>query len=380
MYDYLYIIFYTLGLIAVVGIITNFRQKGSYLALYSGFVLLFFFLSFLRWERGADWTAYQGVYDKITSFSDATAFGSSFETGYKYIAAFVHIVFDDYTVFLFIQAAIITFCMGRLMWRYSPNPLFSLFVYFALIFANIFFVRQYVAISITMFAFTYIVQRQFWKFALCVLLAMQFHSSAFIFLLAYPLYKWRFSTPQLIWSLVVAILFSVLLSRVMLSLFGSMGGFVGDKIANYLGATEDGSGSMKLPTFADLASGLASRIFVVVSVLFFLGKARLQDAQLNGIINLYLFGILLYSFTAPISLALVRIVNYYDFFIILLLPYIFYVPKRLLNRFLLALIFSLYLFTRFMSLNNQYAGEGYASPFSPYKSIFNKQEQVDGVY
>lgn len=380
MYDYLYIIFYTLGLFAMVGVVTNFRQKGAYPVAYLGFVLLFFLLSFLRWERGADWTAYQGMYDKINSFSDATAFGSSFETGYKYLAAFVHVVFDNYTVFLFLQAAVITFCMGRLMWRYSPSPLFSLFVYYALIFANIFFVRQYVAISITMFAFTYIVQRQFWKFVLCVLLAMQFHSSALIFLLAYPLYKWRFSTSQLIWGLALSILLSLLLSRVMLSLFGSMGGFVGDKIANYLGATEGGSGSMKLPTLADLAFGLLSRVFMVVAVLFFLGKSRFQDVRLNGIVNFYLFGIVLYSFTAPVSLALVRIVNYYDFFMILLVPYILAVPRRLLNRFLLALIFSLYLFTRFMSLNNQYSGDGYASPFSPYKSIFDKQEQVDGVY
>ncbi|MCC8062197.1 MAG: EpsG family protein [Rikenellaceae bacterium] len=380
MNDYLYIIFYILGLVALVGIVTNFRQKGSYLVTYLGFLLLFFLLSFLRWERGADWTAYQGMYDKISSLSDATAFGDSFETGYKYLAGIVHAVFDSYTVFLFVQACIITFCMGRTIWRYSPSPIFSLFVYFALIFANIFFVRQYVAIAITMFAFTYIVQRRFWKFALCVLVAMQFHSSALIFLLAYPLYKWRFSTPQLIWSLALSILLSLLLSRVMLTLFGSMGGFVGDKIANYLGATEGGSGSMKLPTLADLAFGLLSRVFMVVSVLFFLGKSRLKDVRLNGIVNFYLFGIVLYSFTAPISLALVRIVNYYDFFMILLLPYILYVPGRLLNRFLLALIFSLYLFTRFMSLNNQYSGEGYASPFSPYKSIFDKQEQVDGVY
>lgn len=377
MYAYLYILFAVLGILAVVSVITNFRQKSSYVLIYLVFLLIFFLLSFLRWERGADWTTYVTVFHTIDSWSDITTFASSMETGYKTISAFIKIVFDDYTVLLFLQASIITFCMGRIMWRYSIDPLFSLFIYFALIFANIFFVRQYVAIAITMFAFSYVAQRHFWKFVFCVLLAIQFHLSAFIFLLAYPLYKWRFSTSRLIWVLFVSIVLSLLLSRVMLTLFGSMSGFVGDKIAHYLGATETGTGSMKLPTLASLAAGLVSRAFVVVSILVFLGKSRLQDERLNGIINFYLFGVVLYSFTAPVSVGLVRIVNYYDFFMILLLPYILYTPQRLLNRFLLTIVFSLYLLARFVSLHNQYGQYGSPSPFTPYKSVFNKGKPVD---
>ena len=381
MMDYLYIFFYCLGGIALLSMVTNFSQyHKEYGIFYWSILLLFFTLSFLRWERGADWTAYMNMYEQLDSWSDVLNYGSSFEKGYKYIAAFVHLVFNNYTVFLFLQGAIISFCMGWTMWKFSPSPIYSLFVYYALIFANIFFVRQYIAIAITFFAFNYIVKRQFGRFTLCVLLATQFHTSAIIFLLAYPIYKWRFSTMQLCCTLVGTILISVLLSQLILTLFGSMGGFVGGKIAHYLQTTEEGIGSMRLPTLGDLTMGLLSRFFIICSTLFFLGRVRLNDVKVNGIVNIYLFGIILYSFTAPISLALVRIVNYYDFFIILLIPYILHRSRLPFNRFTMTLIFSVYLFTRFVSLNNQYAGTGQGSPFSPYKSVFDKKEQVDGIY
>lgn len=378
MYAYLYIIFFTLGLLAICGVITNLRTNKFYSMIYWAITLLFFCMSFLRWERGADWMAYHDFFNSYTEFFSTNS--SNFEMGFKTLSVLIKNTIDDYTVFLFIQAAIITFCMGKTMWRYSINPLVSLFVYFALIFANIFFVRQNVAISIAMFSFTFIEKRQFMKFCLCVLFAIQFHITSIIFLIAYPLYKMKFSMKTLIWILLICFLSSIVASRVLLSLFGDMGGFVGAKLSHYLQASEDGGGSMKLPTFASLFAGILSRVFVVSATLLLIGKRRLQSEQLNGIVNFYLFGIVIYCFTAPISIGLVRLVNYYDFFIILLIPHIIYTPKRLLNRFVISIIFYVYLFSRFISLNNQYGTYGDPSPFTPYKSIFNKTEYVDGVY
>ncbi len=83
--------------------------------------------------------------------------------------------------------------IGILIYRYSTDCRFSVFVFMALPCFQIFYsgLRQGIAIGICCYAMCCLQERKKWRFVLSVILASLFHFSASIFLLAYPLYYLR---------------------------------------------------------------------------------------------------------------------------------------------------------------------------------------------
>lgn len=364
--SFLHVIFFGLCIVTLAGIFTNLKYKPIYGGIFWGLVVIFFLLSFLRWELGPDWSQY---YAFFVENSPPNA-GLSFEMGYQYLSYWISNSVGEYTLLLFVQGALLSFCTSLTIWQYSKDPVLSLLVFFAISFAGIYFVRQYVAIAITMFAFQYVVKRQFWKFLLCVLLAAQFHVTAWIFLFAYPLYTWFLSVKKMIILLCVSLVFSLLLMKVILLLLGSLGGFVAAKINTYLelgsdpGATGAASGSLLFMVM----KGFVQRSFIFVLICLLLNKQRVKDNVLNGMINFYVFSIVLFACFAPLSIVLARIVNYYEYYVILIVPALVKVPKLRFNRFVVYVLLVFYLYIRFLSGYNQYP-----KVFAPYRSIFNQE-------
>lgn len=148
-------------------------------------------------EMGVDLSSYLPSFTRLNNYSwnhiilmDSYL---NYEKGYVVFNKIVGSISDNYHFFLFICAAISLIPIGNLIYRNSKNPLLSIFVYAALpTFLTTFSaLRQAIAIGITVLAFEFIKRRKIVPFCLLILLAVCFHSSAIVVLIAYPLYWWK---------------------------------------------------------------------------------------------------------------------------------------------------------------------------------------------
>lgn len=159
------------------------------------------------------WTILLGL--RHPSMGDDIAYGKTFGywASYKYIAKYSlretfilhlknyeqgYIVFNkllsyisEDPQFLLFSCAVI--CIGAIsIWlhRNSKHVFLSSIIFLGLPVFLILYsgLRQALAVAITLFSFEFIKQKKFLFFLFCTLLARLFHSSAILFLLAYPLY------------------------------------------------------------------------------------------------------------------------------------------------------------------------------------------------
>lgn len=101
----------------------------------------------------------------------------------------------------------------KTFYKYSRIVWFSFFLYFALGFFNMSLniSRQWLAISIIISSYPYIVNRKPYKFFFRVLVASLFHCTAILFVITYPLLKYKISFKYLVTMLACCTIFSVIL-------------------------------------------------------------------------------------------------------------------------------------------------------------------------
>lgn len=168
---------------------------------------IFFIVIFVMWAaiiglrhpsmghdlRYGDSNGYWAMYSVIGRSSWKRALQDTFahyEQGYVVYNKLLY-TFSKNAQFLLIVSAIIA--MGAIMWliyKYSKSPLLSVIVYLSLpaFLINFSGIRQGIAVAITMYSFRFIKEKKLIPFILWVLLADWFHSSAIVFLAAYPIY------------------------------------------------------------------------------------------------------------------------------------------------------------------------------------------------
>lgn len=136
---------------------------------------------------------YWGMYRVIGKASWSDVFKKEFlnyEKGYAILNKLLYTISED-AQFLLIVCAVIT--MGAVMWlicKYSKSPLLSVVVYLALpaFLINFSGLRQAIAVAVTIYSFRFIKEKKLIPFIILVILANWFHSSAIVFLAAYPIY------------------------------------------------------------------------------------------------------------------------------------------------------------------------------------------------
>lgn len=172
-----------------------------------------------------------------------------------------------HTVIAFVSA----FAIYNLISRYSTNVFISLTTIFVLgLFGFILSgLRQALALSVLMFSFTFLREKKLICFILVVLLASLFHSTALIFIVAYPVYQMKFNYKNLVLMCLGGIV--VLLNAGgMVSLYLKLVGT--DDI--YSGYTDNRSG---LTVSGTVISGF---VLVFCLVFMFLGKSKAKNPQI----------------------------------------------------------------------------------------------------
>jgi hypothetical protein len=131
--------------------------------------------------------------------------------------------------YLAIVAATIIVPISYIWIKNSKMPSVSVFIYITLGFYTFSFsgLRQSIALAIVFFSFKFIQQRNLIKFLLCIVLAMSFHTSAIIFVFAYPLYKLKLKPIQLFILLASFIFAFMLRSTIYLTIYKLYKGFEG---------------------------------------------------------------------------------------------------------------------------------------------------------
>ena len=142
---------------------------------------------------------YLGSFEKIAnmSLSDVINMGKfkNYEKGYVILNKLIGYIGKDPQIFIFIYSLLTFLPISYVIYKKSNNPLFSVLIYMGLpcFVAHFSTLRQILSIAVCLLAVDYIEKKQFAKFLAIVLLATTLHSSAILFLAAYPAYHIKLS-------------------------------------------------------------------------------------------------------------------------------------------------------------------------------------------
>ena len=366
---YLYIIFIVLLAASFLEVFDSKRQKIPQIIYYLTFSMLFL-LSFLRWERGTDWSGY---YDYFSNIYDLD-FSNNFENGFILLNYWVHYLSNNYTILLFILAIIQYFFISKSIRYLSIYPVLSLLCYFAVTKGGIFFVRQYIALAILMYSVKYVIEKKIYKFLLVVFIACLIHRTALLFLPVYFIFYKNIKIKYYIIILLVFIPIAVYISRVFDSLnLGLANSIIENKINNYIDKSASGETyGIELSKSNILIRGVIKRGFIIL-LYFLLMKGELAKNYITrGLFNIYFFGTCLYILLIPLSEQLSRVCLFFDIFDIFLFPLLLYNQHTKWNKFI---IFCLIIAFSFFRLHSSI--ELRKELFIPYKSVFNKEQIVE---
>lgn len=190
-----------------------------------GISLLFLFIVLIlafNYQMGSDWLAYQRIYDiRIIpyDFKDI-AVNNPFreEIGYILLNLIGKKIGLNYEIFMGI---LLSFCIisilkvGEKKARNKYLFIFLIFFKYLLVAALEPTIRQLLAVSIITLGYKYIEEKKLIKYLLCVILAMQFHSSAFLGIGIYFLDKINLTLKKIIF---LVILFPIFLKILPISL------------------------------------------------------------------------------------------------------------------------------------------------------------------
>lgn len=285
------------------GRIVELRPR-SFLAVVS--FLPLFLVSAFRYYTGVDYAGYVRIFQNVLDGKDIYA-----ETGFEWLNKLVAFYSDNVQWIFAITAA---FALGLIFWgiyRYSPNPALSVFLFVTMgyYFSSFNILRQYMAISMIFVSLKFIKEKKFWRFLAVILVGMLFHKTAIIMLPFYFLVRLRLKQSYLL----------------ILTLCGLALTPFRDKLSAFVVGTF-------YPHYAEtgVAQPLSTSEFIYYLVVFgaviFLCM-KYREKFFEDEYNLILFNCVFYSFLIYLCLSFIPEVNrlavYLEFFVILLIPRLF---------------------------------------------------------
>lgn len=137
---------------------------------------------------GNDTAEYMSIFSASPNI-ELNVFEMRYEMGYVLLNKVLYNISSNPQIILIVSSIIIGLGYYKFICKYSIIPMLSVFLFFTFGYwgqmTNI--IRQGIAIVIVLFSFDYIKSRKLFKFILIIIIAMLFHRTAIIFLIAYPL-------------------------------------------------------------------------------------------------------------------------------------------------------------------------------------------------
>ena len=326
----------------------------------------------LRWETGTDWINYHYYFESNYSYEDFT--GGEHEYLYALFSFLIKQISSSYTVFLLvfcfttISLKIYGFCKLSNM-----NFIFlTILLYYANQLGDVSSNRQSLALSFAVIGLIFIVNKNLIMFAVVTLIACYFHTSAIISFLAIPLLYININRNRLMF-----IIFSGFIFGLFISFTGSsnflfsflMGGdnYIARKLTTYDDIKELGNsttGSSIDPKISYIL-GTIRRCFVLIPSLVFFKELSGKNKNFKILLNIYVFGSLVYLIFTPIIQVLNRMSAYFDIAEFLLLPTFITISNKSYIRVMVYFIIVLYAFVKFYSTIMSFW-----TFYTPYKLCF----------
>lgn len=347
-------------LLFTLGIANSFARHRSALAWAT--ILLISLLSGIRWATGTDWAPYYIFYTANQTLSDFIGY-FQFEIGFKLLVWFFSFLNVPYSGWLFLLA-FFSLSLKFLPIINRPYVLVCFIVLFGATMADIFPVRQSLAISVVIYSARYLVNRRLLPFSALVLVASTLHVTAIVFLLA-PIILYFSYGAILILALSLFLLFYFFFFHIAFAFFSLLG------IENlaYLAAA-----------YSQEIEGRVSAVSVIYKIVFlgFAYKAfPYVKASFNGFekaaLKFTVVGSVASIMLESISLILNRLsIYYFSFEFISASALIYFFSQRLLARknywSLLLLIIGVFFYysLRFVGLFMNYSDLYY-----PFETVFD---------
>lgn len=170
-----------------------------------GIFLILFFCSALRFGVGNDYIQYTKIAHEVSVGGYVVT-----EIGFNKLVNFVYFLFGgeyyEIVFALFAYATLIIFLKAMYEQSVSFSFAFFIFMTMGLYFQTYNTIRYYLALSLTLYSLRYVIQQEWIKFMLTIMIAALFHKSALIVIPLYILASIRWK----VWQMVFGILLSVI--------------------------------------------------------------------------------------------------------------------------------------------------------------------------
>lgn len=256
-------------------------------------------------DIGRDLDNYEIIFNMISHSDWKTALGRSAEFGYNFLNKFVSLFTTNFYWIMVLTSVFSVYFVARAYIRYSEDSSLTIAIFvimsnFVLLFSGL---RQAIAISIGFVAYELTKRKKIFFFILIVLVAMLFHTSAFMLFFMYPLYHLKITRNWLFF--VVPILgFIFIFNR---QIFGTLTAIL-DKFTKYEGVISSTGAYTMLILFCGFA------VFA-----YLIPEESEMDDDTIGLRNFLLFSVVIQMF-APLHSIAMRMNYYYIIFIPLLIP------------------------------------------------------------
>lgn len=171
-----------------------------------------FLLLILRHETiGIDLPNYRLIFDFISKSNLEKSLNRSLEFGYSFLNKVVSVFSTDFRWLLIVVAVLSVHFIAKAYVKFSCDAALTIVLFvnlsnFVLLFSGL---RQAIAISLGFLAFEFVRQKKFVRFLIVVIVAMLFHTSAFMLLFMYPIYHVRITKKSLIFVVpVIGVVFA----------------------------------------------------------------------------------------------------------------------------------------------------------------------------
>lgn len=331
--QYLWQFYLLLFVILVQGIILTFSKKiGKTVFLWLCFIELTFIAGFRAWDIGNDTLPY------IRTFVRGGE-GSYMEKGYLLYNQLLALFTSNPQILLLTNALLINRTICQFIKKYSSVVLFPILLFVLLFFGSTLnIMRQFLALSIILYALPFVIQRKFVPFAICCLLASSFHTSSLVALGLYWLYTLKFKWKYIILALVGTVLCAWLLAPILNKIIIATDRYT--YVANLL--AED---SLKMASFFKLGIDISVFIFCYFSYRIYGNKFSVSAVLPPRFLLWCSFITCCLQIVSIRATTLDRIPIYFSIFSLISIPmFVHCYPKkaRLLLAFFIFLCFVLY--------------------------------------
>ena len=336
------------------------KKKKLFIAIF--LMIIYIIISGLRWNN-TDWIVYYPFFMNNYTLDDFWDEREAIDKGFGFINFIVKSFTDEYSILLFILAIIIIGLKINFILKFAMFPLLSILFWFGTYMGDIFFVRQALAISITLIAFRYIVKKQFLYFIFWTLIASTIQISVLPFILAYFIFHLKIKIKYLILGIITSIIIGrVLDTSFLLNIAGILNIMpdadrLNDKLDLYINiGTDDGD---------FLLLGYIRRMLFLPIELWAIRKLEKIDNKYRGCINIIVVGYMLYFLLGNVSPTIAgRISTAFYFYEVITIPAIFLLVKKINIRLILFFILLSYSLIKYI-----YAINLYPDAYIPYVNI-----------